>query len=160
MPEAELDPPGPAYGYSAGGTNGARRAGFPDDEPVAPCPADVVDRLLWRNAQRILDRHVAGPDGTCRLCRRTTPCSPRIYAQRADEVARMPAASVTPAILEEITRLVPALVYDYDPKTNAADRRFGTFEQRVAARRQARRQNALAATSPPGDSTDFHTEAT
>ena len=32
-------------------------------------PADIVDRLLWQDAQQMLGRHAEpGPDGTCVWC--------------------------------------------------------------------------------------------
>lgn len=54
-------------------------------------PADVVDRLLWRDAQYILKRH-AGPndDGMCAWCSRRWPCGPRRLAERAQEAALKP----------------------------------------------------------------------
>jgi hypothetical protein len=47
-----------------------------------------VDRLLWRNAQAILRRHVVGVDGTCQWCGRGGPCSPRRLAERVQVLAR------------------------------------------------------------------------
>jgi hypothetical protein len=64
-------------------------------QPAAPDdgwePADVVDRLLWRDAQQILSRH-AEPDGTghCLWCGRAWPCAPRRCAERADAASRRP----------------------------------------------------------------------
>lgn|GEM_PF-4693408 len=54
-------------------------------------PADVVDRLLWRDAQLILGRHVE-PDheGRCVWCGRSWPCPPRRLAERAEVAARRP----------------------------------------------------------------------
>jgi len=75
------------------------------------CPADVVDRLLWRNAQHILRRHVVRLDGTCQWCGRRSPCSPRRLAERADAVARLPGHEVW-ASRNDITRLLPALASD------------------------------------------------
>jgi hypothetical protein len=72
------------------------------------CPMDVVDRLLWRNAQRILDRHAARLDGSCQWCGRGSPCSPRRLAERADAVSRQPIAEGW-AVRNEITRLLPVL---------------------------------------------------
>ena len=60
------------------------------DCPTTDCPNDVVDRLLWRNAQRILHRHVVRLDGTCHWCERRAPCGPRELAERADAVSRLP----------------------------------------------------------------------
>jgi hypothetical protein len=54
-------------------------------------PADVVDRLLWRDAQYILKRH-AGPndDGMCAWCDGPWPCAARRLAERAQEAAFKP----------------------------------------------------------------------
>jgi hypothetical protein len=54
-------------------------------------PADVVDRLLWRDAQQIMERH-AEPDrgGNCEWCGRDWPCAPRRLAERAEIAARRP----------------------------------------------------------------------
>jgi hypothetical protein len=54
-------------------------------------PADVVDRLLWRDAQQILERH-AGPDrsGHCDWCGKEWPCAPRRLAGRAEAASRRP----------------------------------------------------------------------
>jgi hypothetical protein len=53
-------------------------------------PADIVDRLLWRDAQHMLGRHVATRNGTCFWCGWRWPCSARRLAERADAVARRP----------------------------------------------------------------------
>jgi hypothetical protein len=54
-------------------------------------PADIVDRLLWRDAQQMLGRHVAaGRDGKCVWCGWRWPCSARRLAERADAVSRRP----------------------------------------------------------------------
>lgn len=54
-------------------------------------PADVVDRLLWRDAQEMLGRH-AGADryGECVWCGRSWPCPPRRLAERAEVAAFRP----------------------------------------------------------------------
>ena len=75
------------------------------------CPTDVVDRLLWRNAQRILDRHAARFDGSCQWCGRWSPCSPRRLAERADALSRQ-ADGGGWAARNEITRLLPVLAAD------------------------------------------------
>jgi hypothetical protein len=54
------------------------------------CPADVVDRVLWRNAQSILQHHPMPVDGICHACGRRSPCSPRRLAERAAAAARRP----------------------------------------------------------------------
>jgi hypothetical protein len=72
------------------------------------CPADVVDRLLWRNAQRILHRHVVRLDGNCHWCGRLAPCAARELAVRADAVSRMPRHEAWEA-RNEITRMLPVL---------------------------------------------------
>jgi hypothetical protein len=78
----------------------------------AECPADVVDRLLWRNARRILDRHVLRFDGTCLWCERQGPCPPRRLAQRADAASRRPRHDAWTA-RNEISRLLPAAEMDF-----------------------------------------------
>lgn len=72
------------------------------------CPPEVVDRLLWRNAQRILDRHATRPDGTCSWCGGPSPCSPQRLAERAEEVARLPWHEALEA-RSDITRLLPTV---------------------------------------------------
>ena len=54
-------------------------------------PADVVDPLLWRDAQHMLGRH-AEPDltGRCGWCGERWPCSPRRLAERAEAASRRP----------------------------------------------------------------------
>jgi hypothetical protein len=54
-------------------------------------PVDVVDRLLWRDAQRLLGRHSA-PDceNLCVWCRGVWPCAPRKFAERAEDAAFKP----------------------------------------------------------------------
>jgi hypothetical protein len=54
-------------------------------------PADVVDRLLWRDAQQILERHYEPDlDGQCVWCGRSWPCAPRRLAERAEAASRRP----------------------------------------------------------------------
>ena len=56
------------------------------DESV---PADIVDRLLWRDAQQMLGRHAGpDPDGNCVWCGWRWPCAPRRLAERADAASR------------------------------------------------------------------------
>ena len=52
------------------------------DDPTEP--TDIVDRLLWRDAQAMLRRH-AKPDSThnCVWCGWRWPCAPRRLAERA-----------------------------------------------------------------------------
>lgn len=76
------------------------------DLPGGDCPSDVVDRLLWRNAQRIMSRHAIRLDGTCRWCAQPAPCDARRLAVRALEVARLPWQDAWPA-RNEITSLLP-----------------------------------------------------
>ncbi|GAB1645138.1 hypothetical protein [Krasilnikovia sp. MM14-A1259] len=54
-------------------------------------PADIVDRLLWRDAQQLLGRHER-PDAElkCVGCGRLWPCAPRRLAERANTVSRRP----------------------------------------------------------------------
>lgn len=54
-------------------------------------PLEIVDRLLWRDAQQMLDRHAhAGTDGRCEWCGWHWPCPPRRLAERAEVAARRP----------------------------------------------------------------------
>jgi hypothetical protein len=54
-------------------------------------PADIVDRLLWDDAQHMLGRH-AEPDavGNCVWCGWRWPCAPRRLAERAEAASRRP----------------------------------------------------------------------
>ena len=53
--------------------------------------ADIVDRLLWRDAQTMLGRHnTADRRGNCVWCGWSWPCSARRLAERADAVSRRP----------------------------------------------------------------------
>jgi hypothetical protein len=78
------------------------------DLPGGDCPSDVVDRLLWRNAQRIMSRHAIRLDGTCRWCAQAAPCEARRLAVRALEVARLPWQESWQA-RNEITSLLPVV---------------------------------------------------
>ena len=54
-----------------------------------PAGNPVVDPLLWRDAQRMLDRHAAaGQDGRCEWCGWQWPCPPRRLAERAEVASR------------------------------------------------------------------------
>ena len=54
-------------------------------------PADIVDRLLWRDAQQMLERHAEpAHDGTCVWCGWRWPCASRRLAERADTASRRP----------------------------------------------------------------------
>lgn len=61
-------------------------AGHESGEPV-----DVLDRLLWRDAQQLLGRH-AEPDydGRCLWCGWQWPCPPRRLAERAEAASCRP----------------------------------------------------------------------
>jgi hypothetical protein len=78
------------------------------------CPPDIVDRLLWRNAQRVLDRHAVRLDGTCHWCGRPSPCAARTLGERAVAVSRQPWHEAW-AARNEITRLLPVLAMDFEP---------------------------------------------
>ena len=77
-------------------------------EPEGDCPSDVVDRLLWRNAQRIMSRHAVRLNGTCHWCDQAAPCDARRLAVRAAEVARMPWREAWHA-RNEITGMLPVV---------------------------------------------------
>ncbi len=54
-------------------------------------PTDVVDRLLWRDAQLMLERHAEpDPDGQCVWCGHHWPCGPRRLAEQAEVAAFKP----------------------------------------------------------------------
>jgi hypothetical protein len=54
-------------------------------------PGDIVDRLLWQDAQQMLVRHAEpDPEGLCVWCGWRWPCAPRRLAERADAVSRRP----------------------------------------------------------------------
>lgn len=58
---------------------------------TAEAPVDILDRLLWRDAQQMLDRHAEpGPDGRCGWCGWHWPCPPRRLAERAEAASRRP----------------------------------------------------------------------
>ncbi|WP_433301019.1 hypothetical protein ACQP2F_04890 [Actinoplanes sp. CA-030573] len=58
---------------------------------IADPPADIVDRMLWRDAQQMLGRHAEGDhDGNCVWCGWRWPCAPRRLAERAEEASRRP----------------------------------------------------------------------
>ncbi|WP_245601623.1 hypothetical protein [Hamadaea tsunoensis] len=51
-------------------------------------PTDVLDRLLWQDAQHLLARHTPldgldTPDDACSWCGHSWPCPPRRLAERA-----------------------------------------------------------------------------
>jgi hypothetical protein len=54
-------------------------------------PYDVVDRLLWRDAQHIIGRHAESDiEGSCQGCGGRWPCEPRRLAERAAAASRLP----------------------------------------------------------------------
>lgn len=54
-------------------------------------PADIVDRLLWQDAQQMLQQHAGpGADDNCAGCGWRWPCAPRRVAERADAASRRP----------------------------------------------------------------------
>jgi len=54
-------------------------------------PVDIVDRMLWRDAQHLLGRHAeADSAGQCVWCGRSWPCVPRRLAERAEVAAFKP----------------------------------------------------------------------
>ena len=54
-------------------------------------PTDVVDRLLWRDAQQILSRHTEPDvDGQCLWCGSDWPCPPRRLAENAEAASYRP----------------------------------------------------------------------
>jgi hypothetical protein len=93
----------------------------------AECPEDVVDRLLWRNAQSMLARHSAERDGSCHWCGRPWPCAPHHLAQRADAASRLPWQEAW-SIRNDLTRLLPALRDDRLALPPRARRNHGSFD--------------------------------
>jgi hypothetical protein len=64
----------------------------------SPEPVEIIDRLLWRDAQQMLDRHAEpGPDGRCEWCGWHWPCPPRRLAERAEVAFRRPWRESWPA---------------------------------------------------------------
>ncbi len=54
-------------------------------------PEDVVDPLLWREAQYVLGKHSgADGNGVCVCCHSSYPCNARRLAERAEAAARKP----------------------------------------------------------------------
>jgi hypothetical protein len=81
-------PDAPASDEDAAPSHRPATAGPVPDDAIPP---DVVDRLLWRDAQRVLVRHrTAGPDGRCDCCDAVWPCTARRLAERAENASRMP----------------------------------------------------------------------
>ena len=73
---------------------------MPDAGPDSPL--DVVDRLLWRGAQQVLQRHAAVDlIGRCTWCGQVWPCPPHQLGQRAELAAQQPAPATAPAATAE-----------------------------------------------------------
>ena len=54
-------------------------------------PGEIVDRLLWKDAQLMLSRHIIARDeAVCGWCRRAWPCPPRLLAEQAEVAAYEP----------------------------------------------------------------------
>jgi len=54
-------------------------------------PADIVDRLLWREARDMLGQHAGADPGQCCVwCGYRWPCASRRLAERAAIAARRP----------------------------------------------------------------------
>ena len=109
-------------------------------------PTDVVDRLLWQDAQRMLRRHTgSGPDGTCVWCGWRWPCAPRRLAERAAVASRRPwrVAWTLRHDLNSI-RAMPGMRAGFD---GTADRRPGAAVARRRGRRINERSTAGAGTN-------------
>jgi hypothetical protein len=61
----------------------------PAGAKLGPAPEDVVDRLLWRDAQHVLARHQPTEHG-CGCCGASWPCTAQRLAERADAASRLP----------------------------------------------------------------------
>jgi hypothetical protein len=82
-------------------------------ETVVDSPVDVVDHLLWRDAQTMLGRHGSpGVDGRCTWCAERWPCPPRRLAERAEVAARRPWRESGPAWHELNGRHLPSMRED------------------------------------------------
>ncbi len=95
-------------------------------------PADVVDRLLWRDAQHMLDRH-ARPDetGQCVWCGRSWPCAPRRLAERAEIASFRPWNEAWTARLDlHSLRGTPSWRADLDNREPYVPRNGGAFDRR------------------------------
>lgn len=99
----------------------------------ADCPADVVDRLLWRNAQRILNRHAVRLNGTCHWCGRPAPCDANKLAMRALEVARMPWHEAW-RLRNEITGMLPVVTAELRGRATASPSERGRPVARTRTR--------------------------
>jgi hypothetical protein len=112
----------------------------------ADCPPDVVDRLLWRTAQRILNRHAVRLDGTCHWCGRTAPCDAHTLAVRAAEVARLPWHEAW-RLRNEITGMLPVVAAELRGRAPS-----GVEQARPVARSRTRTwiRVRVARASPPG----------
>lgn len=85
----------------------------------ADCPAGVVDRMLWRDAQHILRRHCDHTtENMCVWCGREWPCGPRRLAERAQAAAYRPAGA-TWGVYDEVTRGVRAALNERPPYPGA-----------------------------------------
>lgn len=58
-------------------------------ESTDEVPDDVVDRLLWRDAQHVLARHRPTED-RCTYCDGHWPCTAQRLAERAEVASRLP----------------------------------------------------------------------
>jgi hypothetical protein len=94
-------------------------------------PAEIVDRLLWRDAQDMLERH-AGPDhdGVCVWCGGQWPCAPRRVAERADTASRRPWREAW--TLRHDLNSIRAMPGADDTRRRALARRRGRNERRTA----------------------------
>jgi hypothetical protein len=102
-------------------------------------PTDVVDRLLWRDAQELLGRHThPEPDGSCVWCGRRWPCAPRRLAERADAASRRP------------WRVAWTLRHDLNSIRAMPGLRFGDSADRRPPSRRSRRPTNERRTAPAG----------
>lgn len=79
----------PAESLSSGdaGHTGHTEAGGTGADP----DGEIVDLLMWRDAQHLLSRHAEpDPEGKCAWCGWRWPCPPRRLGERAAVVARRP----------------------------------------------------------------------
>jgi hypothetical protein len=72
-----------------------------EHNPVGTDPVEDFDRQLWRDAQAVLNHHVAAPDSErCSACGRAWPCIARTTGERAQAAAFKPWNEVWTARLD------------------------------------------------------------
>jgi hypothetical protein len=99
-------------------------------------PADIVDRLLWQDAQRLFHRH-AEPDsgGCCVWCGSRWPCASRRLAERAEAASRRPWREAW-TLRHDLNSIRAMTVLRAGPEGNGGDRQRRPVQRRRAGRNQ------------------------